>query len=75
MCKYSRPRAISNIMQSCSLLAKTALNQRSTYDSVECWWVDISDVVEEVAIGTEFADDHDRSFLRVGRNAHTKLQK
>lgn len=66
---------MSNIMQSCSLSAKTALNQRSTYNSIKCWWVDISDVVKEVAIGTEFADDHDRSVLRVGRNAHTKLWK
>lgn len=44
-----------------------------TYCSVQGRWLDIPDVVEEITIGAQFTDDHNRSLLRVLRNAHPKL--
>lgn len=45
-----------------------------TYHFVQRRWIDIADVVEQVSIGTQLADDHDGRIARVLRYADAKLQ-
>ena len=45
-----------------------------TYDFAKRRCVDVADVVKQIAIGTQLANDHHRGLLRVLRNANTKLE-
>lgn len=45
----------------------------NTYDTVKSRRIDVADVVEQIAVGTELAHDHDRSVPRVLGYTDTKL--
>ena len=47
--------------------------RRRTYHTIQRWRVDVPDVVEEVAVRTQFADDHDGCVASVLRDADAEL--
>lgn len=44
-----------------------------TYDAIERRRGHVPDIIKEVTVGTQLADDHDRRHARVFRYADTKL--
>ena len=46
-----------------------------TYHAIKCRRVNVSDVIEQVTVGAQLADNHDRSVASVDRDADAKLMK
>ena len=46
-----------------------------TYHAIKCGRVNVSDVIEQVTVGAQLADNHDRSVASVDRDTDAKLMK
>ncbi len=71
-------QSMSNVKHNAQLYerstARIGRNADRTYNFVKRWRRHVSNVVKEVAIGAELADDHDRRFLRVLGDTNSKLE-
>ena len=46
-----------------------------TYHAIKCGRVNVSNVIKQVTVGAQLADNHDRSVASVDRDADAKLIK
>ncbi len=76
VCRYSKPLAISSIIDSYVLRkrrAKIKDQYRKTHDFVQRRRIGLPNIIKKIAIRAEFADDHNRGLLGIFRDADSKL--
>ena len=49
--------------------------KKVTYHAIKCGRVNVSNVIEQVTVGAQLADNHDRSVASVDRDADAKLME
>ena len=43
-----------------------------TYDAIQGWWLDVANVVKQIAVRAQLTDYHDGSVSGIGRDADTE---